>query len=73
MLFLTENCKKGLEAMTSGAAGDTSWPKLTKEESGSSELGVDAVSVTFSSSGFAFCCKILLLFNTTQSLFFHYQ
>lgn len=46
--------------MAGGAERDTSWPELTRKESGSCKLGVDAVFMTFSSRGFAFCTKIFV-------------
>lgn len=54
--------------MAGGAERDTSWPELTRKESGTSKQWVDAVFMTFSSSGFAFCSKILF-FNPTQFAF----
>lgn len=62
---LTENCKHGLEAVAGAAERATSWPELTRKESGSSKQWADAVFMTFSSSGFAFCSKILFFFNLT--------
>lgn len=74
MVGLTENGKQGLKAVARGAERDTIWPELTRRESGSSKLWVDAVFVTFSSRGFEFCSKILFSFNpeTNQNLFFYY-
>lgn len=47
MVALTENCKQGLEAVAGGAERDTSWPELTRKESGSGEPWADAVFMTF--------------------------
>lgn len=48
----------GLEAVAGGAERDTSWLELTRKEGGSRKQWVDAVFMTFCSSGFAFCSKI---------------
>ena len=74
---LAENCKWDLEAVAGGAEGDTSWPELMGK-SGSSKQWADAVSVTFSSSGFLpalrFCSPLIQLricLPITEDVIYH--